>query len=49
MVSDKTVYKAFRIHQLCKQNQLETFFIFTIYPNYALPLIYLNISVNYLL
>ena len=39
MVSDKTIFKAFRIHKtLYKQNLFETFFIFTIYQNYTLAL-----------
>ena len=37
MVSDKTIYKAFRTHKLYKQNS-EKFFIFTIYQNYTLAL-----------
>ena len=33
MASDKTIHKAFRFHEVYKQNQLEIF-IFTIYQNY---------------
>ena len=38
MVSDKTIYRAFRVHQRYKQNPSEKIFIFNIYQNYTLAL-----------
>ena len=41
MVSDKTIHKAFSIHNTVlyfKQNPLEKFLTFTIYQNYTLAL-----------
>ena len=40
MVSDQKDSQGFELIQLYKQDPLEKFFIFTIYQNYTLALIY---------
>ena len=35
MVSDKKIHRGLELIQLCKQNPLEKFYIFTIYQNYT--------------
>ena len=44
MASDKTIHKAFRIHETLFMNKppLENYFIFTIYQNYTLALIFFH-------